>query len=471
MAPATNSREIPLIHSLQFRLMAAFVLVIMVTIGTASFFVARATFQEYDAYQERANQVNANRIQFLLTNFYFANRSWEGVQTLVEQLAAMGSGRIIITDESGIVVSDSQKELVGNAYRIVDEGISLMLPVITISPSYQPGPQANLLGVLYITPESTSALGLYMSTALSRYLLWGGLIALGLALVVTFFISQRIVSPIRVLTATARQLGKGDFTQRVQVKDKGEVGELARTFNSMANDLERTEKLKTNMVADIAHELRTPLSNVSGYLEAIRDGVVKPDTATISSLSEEVDLLSRLVNDLQELTLADAGELKMVRQMSDISQIIVQSVSAIQARVFEKGLEISTDIQSGLPPLFIDYQRISQVLRNYLANAITHTPSGGKLSVNARLADNFVEVSVSDTGEGIPSNDLPNIFERFYRVDKSRVRSRGGSGLGLTIAKRLVESHGGKVAVESEEGRGSRFSFTLPIPETILEES
>jgi signal transduction histidine kinase len=455
------------IHNLQFRLMVAFILVIVVTIGTASVFVARAITSEYRRYEDRTNELNANRIQFLVTNYYFANRSWDGVQSVLGQLDAMGAGRIVVTDNSGVVVGDSQNVLTGKSYRSNQPGITLSMPVITMSPSSQATSQNVAFGTLYIMPAAASALSVFLSSALSHYMLWGGLIALALAGAITFFLSRRILAPVRALTTTAHKLGKGDFTQRVAIKDKGELGELADTFNSMANDLERTESLRRNMVADIAHELRTPLSNVSGYLEAIRDDVVKPDIATISSLSEEVDLLSRLVNDLQELTLADAGELRLIRQTEDIAHLVRQSVTAVQTRVAEKGLVIQTEIQDALPAVFIDYQRISQVLRNYLANAIIHTPFGGRISVSATSTGPEIEIAVADTGEGIPAQDLPNMFERFYRVDKSRTRARGGSGLGLTIAKRLVEAHGGKVGVESKEGKGSRFSFTLPIQPPI----
>ncbi len=449
--------------------MLAFILVIVVSIGAASVFSARAIISEYEQYEQRANQLNANRIQFLVTNYYFANRTWDGVQSLLGQLDAMGAGRIVVTDETGTVVGDSQNQLVGKTLKSSDPGMPLVLPVITISPSSQPLAQGTVFGNLYITPVATSALTIFLSSALSRYMLWGGLIALALAAAVTFFLSRRILSPVRALTSTAHQLGKGDFSQRVDIKDKGELGDLARTFNSMADDLERTEKLRKNMVADIAHELRTPLTNVSGYLEAIRDEVVKADNETISFLSEEVELLSRLVNDLQELTLADAGELKMVRQNEDITHLIKQSVAALQTRVMDKRLELSTDIAPGLPQVFIDYQRIAQVLRNFLVNAITHTPNGGKIVVAARPLGGLIEISVTDTGEGIPAKDLPNMFERFFRVDKSRGRSTGGSGLGLTIAKRLVEAHGGSVAVASEEGKGSRFSFTLPVEMPLIQ--
>jgi len=217
------------------------------------------------------------------------------------------------------------------------------------------------------------------------------------------------------------------------------------------------------MVADIAHELRTPLSNLRGYLEAVRDGVIKPDADTIRSLDEEAALLSRLVDDLQELSLAEAGELKLVCQAENIGELIKQMVVGVEAQVVAKEVSISIDLSDKLPLVNIDAHRISQVLRNLLENALAHTAEGGTISVTARQQENWVEVSVTDTGEGIPAEDLPNIFERFYRVDKSRARTTGGSGLGLTIAKRLVEAHGGTIQAQSEWGKGSCFSFTVPV--------
>jgi signal transduction histidine kinase len=217
------------------------------------------------------------------------------------------------------------------------------------------------------------------------------------------------------------------------------------------------------MVADVAHELRTPLSNLKGYLEAISDGVVKPDEALIHSLNEEASSLSRLVEDLQELSLADAGELKMTLQPEDITRLIKESVTTLQTKAAAKGLKLTTDMPDILPALNIDTHRIKQVLNNLLENAIVHTGRDGTITLTARQQDNMVYISVSDTGEGIPPEDLPMIFERFYRVDKSRARTTGGSGLGLTIAKRLVEAHGGTIKVKSKPGQGSTFTFTLLI--------
>jgi signal transduction histidine kinase len=459
------------IHSLRFRLLISFLAVILITVGTVSFFVARSSWDQIRAYEEQTNSVRENRAASLISSYYTANGNWDGIQDLVATLAAMEQRRIIITDANNIVIADSENNLLGKEYHQNEEGIQLYKRSFGMPPMFgQMGQQgqinpANLIATLYVSPLVSTVTSLIRS--INIFLLWGTLLAVVIALIITFFISRRITSPIQALTKSARRLGKGDFSQRVNIKSKDEVGELAQTFNLMAGNLEHTEKLRRNMVADVAHELRTPLSNVSGYLEAIRDDVVKPDKATIASLSEEVALLTRLVDDLQELTLADAGELKLVRQPEDIAQLIAQSVTVIQPKIDCKGLTISTEVQNNLPPVNIDYYRIGQVLRNLLENAYKHTSGGGKITVTARLENDLVKVSVADTGEGIPAEDLPNMFERFYRVDKSRARAGGGSGLGLTIVKRLVEAHGGSVAVESTLGKGSSFTFTLPIDQLV----
>jgi signal transduction histidine kinase len=258
-------------------------------------------------------------------------------------------------------------------------------------------------------------------------------------------------------------LGSGDFSQRLELKDKGEVGELARAFNSMTNDLERAEQLRRNMVADVAHELRTPLSNIRGYLEAMKDGVVRSDAKTIRSLNEETSRLARLVDELQELSLAEAGELKLVFQDEDIFKLVDKAELAFRAQAASKGVSLSIDLEDNLPLVKIDTQRIVQVLHNLLDNAISHTENDDSITISVVRKDDWIELAVTDTGEGIPKEDLPSIFERFYRVDKSRARASGGSGLGLTIAKRIVEAHGGTIEAKSELRTGSRFAFTLPI--------
>jgi len=447
-----------MIRSLWFRLLAAFTLVIVVTIGAVFFFINQATQSEIRQFSERIGQTRANRMETALSAYYLRQGSWEGIQPFVEQWGKLYGQRIILTDANSTVVADSEGGFLGKPYNPDSAGRPLLPPW-----------QRAAIGTLYVSPEPAPEVGLaslqLIYAAVGRFFLWGGLIAVAIALLITFFLSRRILAPVKALTSAAKRLGRGDFSQRVQIKDKSELGELAQTFNSMANDLGRTEQLRRNMVADAAHELRTPLSNIRGYLEAIRDGVVAPDAATIQSLHEEVVLLSRLVDDLQELALADADELKIVPQAEDISKLIYQAVAGMRVQATAKGVSISSDLPRKLPSVNIDFHRIGQVLHNLLENAVAHTTKGDTITVTAKQQGSWVEVTVTDTGEGIPPEDLPNIFERFYRVDKSRTRATGGSGLGLTIVKRLVEAHGGKIKVQSELGEGSRFTFTLPLRE------
>jgi len=443
-------------HSLQFRLFIAFTLVIIVTVGSILFFTYRSAMAEVHGFEKRLEMGRAKRIELELSHYHYRQGGWEGIQPFVAQWGNLYERRIILTDQAGTVVADSDGELLGELYQSD-------MPGTHVSPPWE----SEVLGTLYMSPMPSPEIPfpplsvIYM--AMGRFLLWGGLMAIAFALLITFLLSRRILAPIKTLTQTTRQLGKGDFSQRVKFKDKGEVGELAQAFNSMASDLERAEQLRRNMVADVAHELRTPLSNLKGYLEAVRDGVIKPDANAIRSLDEEASLLSRLVDDLQELSLAESGELKLDCRATDIAELISQTADTMQRQVAAKEISLSIDVPDKLPAVHIDSHRIGEVLRNLIENALVHTSNAGTISVTARVQGEWLEVSVIDTGEGIPAEDLSNIFERFYRVDKSRARTTGGSGLGLTIAKRLIEAHGGQIEVASQTGQGTRFTFTLPV--------
>ena len=444
-----------MIHSLWFRLSMVFAVIIVVTVGTIYFFVSQRIAVEMKYYEQISAQYRSDQIRFSLYLFYFDKGSWEGVQSVVEDTARLSGTHIILVGVNGTVIGDSEGELLGMNYTdSSDSPIELYL-------------FTALLGKVYISSDPAAELYVApfrrLSASINRSLLLGGSLAVVIALVLTFILSRRMSSPIGVLAETARRLGRGDLSQRVKLQSKGEVGMLAQAFNSMATDLERAEQLRRNLIADVAHELRTPLSNIRGYLEAIRDRVMKPNAATIRSLNEEAVLLSRLVDELQELSLAEAGELRLVYQAEDITKLIRQAVTPWQPKIAAKEISLSLDLPDNLPLVNIDWPRVNQVLNNLLENAVAYTRKGGTINVAAVTQGDWVEVSVSDTGEGISAKDLPYIFERFYRVDKSRARATGGSGLGLTIAKRLVEAHGGKITVQSKLGKGSRFSFTLPV--------
>lgn len=444
--------------SLQSRMLLGFALIILLTIGIVFLLIWQATIGEVRQVGEHIEREMSTRIEFELLDYYLSHKGWAGIQSQVEQLGEVYKHRIILTDASGSVIADSTGSVPGKQYALESlAGEALLVPGA-----------AGIAGTAYITPETQFEAGAaaleILYTRIGRFFLLGGCLAVIAALVVTIFLSQRILAPVKALTAAAQHLGKGDFSQRVDIKDKSEIGELAATFNSMASDLQRDEKLRRNLVADVAHELRTPLTNIRGYLEAILDRVTKPDTNTIRTVHEETMLLTRLVDDLQDLSLAESGELKLYFGVEEVPALIKQVVSAVQAKAAAKGVTLSPDIPDHLPTVYIDYMRIKQVLLNLLENALTHTPQNGIITVSAKQSGEYIEISVSDNGEGIPGEELLNIFERFHRVDKSRSRATGGTGLGLTIAKYLVEAHGGKIAAESELGKGSRFTFTIPVP-------
>jgi len=446
------------IHRLWFRLSVTFAVIILVTVGTIYLFVSERTGAEIERYQKQTAQYRSNQVRSsLYVHYWSQNRSWEEVQPVVTQTARLSATHIILVATNGTVVGDSKEELLG----MVNYTNSLVTPL-------QLTEAQELLGEVYIIPDLTAEpydTFRKLSASTSYFLLVGGSLAIIISLILILFLSRRVTSPIEVLSKAARRLGRGDLSQRVQLRGEGEVAALAKAFNSMATDLEYAEQLRRNLVADVAHELRTPLSNIQGYLEAIRDEVIKPDASIIGSLNEEAVLLSRLVDELQELSLAEAGELKLVYQTEDINKLVKQAVDSWQPQLAAKKISLSLDLPDNLPLVGMDWQRVNQVMHNLLENAVAHTGRGGTITVAAVKQGDWVEVSVSDTGEGIPAEDLPNIFERFYRVDRSRARATGGSGLGLTIAKRLVEAHGGTITAQSKLGKGSHFSFTLPIAE------
>jgi signal transduction histidine kinase len=466
-------------HNLSFRLLAAFTLVIVIILSSVFYLVYRTTRSEISQYEERIEDIQDNNVQAELYRYYALTGAWDNVQSHVAQWGNLYGRRIILTDKAGRVVADSSSTLLGTNFTddsILESTEEVIIPgpgQIMNFPMNQPVDHqmqmvvADAVGYLHTVHGGLPGISLtalqitYQS--IGRFFIRAGLVAIGIAIILTFFLSRRILSPVKALTKAARQFGKGDFTRRVAYEGKGEMGELASSFNSMAENLEKNEQQRRNMVADVAHELRTPISNLKGYLEAISDGLIKPDEETIRSLNEEASSLSRLVGDLQELTLADAGKLKMAVQPEEISHIIKETVLAIQAKAANKELNVTTDLPEELPLVEIDAQRIRQVLNNLLSNALAHTGKGGMITVASQQQGDRLAISVTDSGEGIAPEHLPFIFDRFYRVDKSRTRATGGSGLGLTIAKRLVESHGGTITVTSQLGQGSAFTFTLPI--------
>lgn len=288
------------------------------------------------------------------------------------------------------------------------------------------------------------------------------LIAVGAA----FWLSRRIVRPVEELTQAARRLEAGDLSRRVATASGDEIGVLGNAFNAMAESIERNESLRKQMTSDVAHELRTPLNNISGYLEAIADGVVEPSPEVVGSLQEEADLLVRLVNDLEQLSLADAGHQVLQREHISLADLAERSVTLVHPRARNRGVTIEATL-ARTAWVDGDSRRLAQVCRNLIENAVTHTPPGGVVHVSLRDEGRSVILEVSDTGAGIDPEHLPLIFERFYRADASRNRATGGAGLGLAIVKQLVEAHGGSVTALNLPASGALFRVILPAAHAI----
>jgi two-component system sensor histidine kinase BaeS len=293
----------------------------------------------------------------------------------------------------------------------------------------------------------------------------GTVLAVLLATVaVTLLAGRRLARPIHALTAAVQRMEAGDRTARVPMKGRrqDEVGRLAHAFNAMAVSMEENERQRQAMVSDVAHELRNPLTNVRGYLEGVQDGLVPLDDALIASLLEESTLLGRLVDDLQDLALADAGRLHLHPEPLDAAEVVEQVAAAHRAAAAVAGITITVEVDGPLP-VEGDPGRIRQALGNLVGNALRYTPAGGSVTLAASAADGHATIIVADTGTGIAAEHLPHIFDRFYRADASRSRETGGSGLGLAITRHLVEAHGGTIEAQSVDGAGSTFRIRLPL--------
>ena len=319
----------------------------------------------------------------------------------------------------------------------------------------------------YFWPGSPSV----VTRVLQSFLLTGLSIGIG-SLIIGFVLSRGMSRPLVSLTKATCAVAAGDLSVRVPTHYPGEVGELAAAFNTMAEDLARADELRRNMTADVAHELRTPLSVIRGKLEGVLDGVYPATPKHLGPILEETELLTHLVEDLRLLALAEAGQLTLEKRVMDVGDLLRDAQVNFGPQADDRGVTLALDLPSKLPQIVGDWRRIAQVLGNLLTNALRHTPEGGCITLSASVSvspppmggagGEMVRVTITDTGIGVPPENLPYIFERFWRGDKSRSRVSSETGLGLAIAKQLVEMHGGTICVESTPGAGSKFWFTLP---------
>jgi len=285
------------------------------------------------------------------------------------------------------------------------------------------------------------------------------------ALLVSLLFSRGIVAPLQQMTRASQRIAAGHYAERVEISGQDEIAQLGGQFNQMAAELEQVEAMRRRLIGDVSHELRTPLTAIKGYMEGLMDGVLPASAETYQQIHTEAERLSRLVDDLQELSRVEAGAFSLNFAPISLSSLMETTAKRLLPHLQQKNITLNLVLLPELPPLRVDGDRITQVLTNLGSNAIQYTPVGGVVTVSTALTGAEMCVSIADTGVGIPAENLPHIFDRFYRVDKSRSRQEGGgSGIGLTIAKALVEAHGGKIwAGSAGVGQGSVFSFTLPL--------
>jgi len=329
------------------------------------------------------------------------------------------------------------------------------------------GPRLRALGH-EMTPAASEAMKQLTADAFREAIVvalsWAGAAAAIAAVAVSLFVSGRIATPVRRMTEAARRIAAGRYGERVPVGEPDDLGDLAASFNEMAGTLEADEQRRLELIGNVAHELRTPVATLQGYLEGIVDGVVEPSDETWTILLSETGRLKRLIEDLQELSRAEARQIALSLHPVDPRSLVQSAVWVLRSRFEEKQIELKVTIPDELPLVMADDERTVQVLTNLLGNALRYSTPPGEVEVSARPQERMVLVQVRDTGTGIAREHLPHLFERFYRVDKARTRAAGGSGIGLTIARSLVEAMGGRIWAESPgPGQGATFSFTLPL--------
>ena len=461
-------------RSLTWKLTLAFLLVAATAAMLVGLFL-RLT----NADQLRRLVVEQQRGEFqqVLAAYYQANGSWNGVMPYLTGLGwkppPEGPGRgsrppppgqrrdiFAVVDAQGVVVVPFPPQFPpgqrlppsviaeGEPVRVGDAVVGVILT--------RPDPPGLL-------PEETAYL-----QRLNLALLGASLAAVAIALVVGVGLARTLTRPLRALTQAAHKMAAGDMTQQVHYAEDDELGELAEAFNQMSRDLARAHHLRRQMTADIAHDLRTPLTVIAGYIEAMRDGVLRPTPDRLGLIYAEIERLQHLIGDLRLLSQADAGELPLHRQPFAPRLLLDRVAAPFLDRAAHQGVALHVEAADDLPAVAVDESRMAQVFGNLISNALRYTPAGGEIVLSAVGEAEGVRLVVRDTGTGIAAEDLPHIFDRFYRGDKARQTTDSESGLGLAIARALVEAHGGRIHAEAAPGQGTSLIIRLPADHRVL---
>ena len=467
------------------KLLGAFLAVIVVAVGAMAILVNCSVSSALGSYLNRGHAMRIQALAPIFEDYYQRVGSWQGAERLVHSLSLLptpdGYGaqgisrgviavrglsadseqarpspeRVVLAEPDGQVVADSSDALVGRWFSREDLRRGIPLNV-----------NGQVRGYLLVDPLQD---GRYtpegeLLSNLNRALLLATLLASGTALLLALLLSRGLTSPLRALATAAADRAAGKHGLSVPTTSGDEIGALTSSFNAMAKALEQREALRRQLIADIAHELCTPLAVIRGNLEALLYGIYRPTPETIAPIHEEAVFLTRLVDDLRDLAIAEAGQLPLHVSQVNLLELVRGVFLGFAAQADERGIELELVLPaSDLPAVEVDADRIRQVLNNLLNNALRYTPQRGHVQVALQPSTaNWVEVRISDNGPGISPEDLPHVFERFYRGDRVQTREDSSVGLGLAIAKQWVEAHGGRIWAESAPGQGATFSFTLP---------
>jgi two-component system sensor histidine kinase BaeS len=447
-------------RSLALKLALAFLMVGVIGVVLIALFVRQRTQHEFDQFVLNRFQQD---LYDELTDYYQANGGWEGINAII---AVGGTGPmghrgvfpapVTLLDENNTVVYGGRRYQRGQTLNQVDENQKVPIDVegqtvgwLLFESFGEPVPQNPE------TPESA------FLERVNQAIVMGAVGAIVVALLIGILLARTISRPVRELTAATQMIAQGELGHQVPVRRKDELGELAASFNQMSADLARSTELRRQMTADIAHELRTPLSLILGYTEALSDGKLEGTPETFDIVHDEAQHLNRLVDDLRTLSLADAGELSLNRRPVCPNTLLQRVATAYAAQARAKDVSLCVEAESDVADVDVDPDRMAQVLGNLVSNAMRHTPAGGGIALSAEELRDAVALTVSDSGVGIAPEHLPHIFDRFYRGDESRYQENGESGLGLAIAKSIVEAHGGKISVASAPGSGTTVTVQL----------
>lgn len=454
----TNLSLVPILHSLRVRLLLFALIVATLTGWIAVIFASSSITNRFNSYltQEQTQFIeNApiaeGAISDLLVQLYDSETGWsDNTPQILNNLSHLIGYDLAISDEGGQIMVDTTS--------IADSPVQEdHTPEIIVDGQVVGSLSVNLPAPSYSANEDSFRQSIVRSVLLSV------IVTGSISTVLLLVMAHPLLSTLEALTSAAKKVTENELKQRVPVRSQDEIGQLAKVFNQMADKLAHTEQLRKNMVTDIAHELRTPLSNLRGYMEALRDERIEPSIDLFDALHEQALTLNRLVDDLQELSLADTGHLQLNREAIAVQPLVERAVRFMQQAAKDAKVSINLDISDNMPTLFADVDRISQILINLLRNAVQYTLPNGQIDLKAYSDSERITIKIHNSGEGIPAEHLSYIFERFYRVDPSRTRATGGSGLGLAIVKQLIEAHDGTITVDSQLGQGATFTLTFPV--------